>query len=61
MFCDIPDNPPALLPAQKVLPKLGVKTVDVSTLDKVCAVGLTELEHKARTIILEHEAAGLGD
>eukprot|EP00957_Ditylum_brightwellii_P029018 2192482-Ditylum_brightwellii.AAC.1 len=58
---NIPDNPPDLLPTQKVLPKLGLETADVSALDKICDADLTEFEHKARTIRLEHEAAGFGD
>eukprot|EP00957_Ditylum_brightwellii_P163894 12477603-Ditylum_brightwellii.AAC.2 len=58
---NIPDNPLAFLPAQKVLPKLGLETVDVSTLDQLCAVGLTEFKHKDSTMRLEHEAAGFGD
>eukprot|EP00957_Ditylum_brightwellii_P008044 610486-Ditylum_brightwellii.AAC.1 len=57
----MPDNPPAFLPAQKVLPKLSLKTVDISALDKICAAGLTECEHKARTIRLEYEAASFGN
>eukprot|EP00957_Ditylum_brightwellii_P020963 1580323-Ditylum_brightwellii.AAC.1 len=58
---NIHDNPPAFLSTQKVLPNLGLETVDVSALDKICASGLTEFEHKARTVRLECEAAGFGD
>eukprot|EP00957_Ditylum_brightwellii_P036203 2743163-Ditylum_brightwellii.AAC.1 len=57
---NIPDNLPAFLPTQKVLPKLSLETVDVSALGKICADDLTEFEYKARTIRLEHEAAGFG-
>eukprot|EP00957_Ditylum_brightwellii_P065580 4974023-Ditylum_brightwellii.AAC.1 len=51
---NIPDNPPAFPPVQKVLPKLGLETADVLALDKICAAGLIEFEHKARTIKLEY-------
>eukprot|EP00957_Ditylum_brightwellii_P200731 15302599-Ditylum_brightwellii.AAC.2 len=60
-LCNIPDNPPAFLPSQKVLLKLALKTANVSALDEICAVALTKFEHNARTIRLECETAGFGD
>ena len=51
----IPTKPPVLLPAQKVLPQIGMQAPDIVTMDADCLGTSDEFEHQTRHTILERE------